>query len=523
MAWWLFQNVVITTALAALVVMVCRTTRIGPVARHALWVLVLVKFVTPPLVVWPWPAPDPLGLAALDVRMEAPPIPAGLSTPVAGTDAATPGDRDAFPVSDAEISALVDKHAPAASVGHAALPWIVMFWVAGSLCLVAIEGVRLARLARQVKAATPADPAIVKRVADLSAQLGLRPLPVLTVHSCASPVVWCLGRPRLLWPAALSDDSSPAQSRDATDACIDGVLVHELAHVKRRDHLVGWIELLAGIVWWWNPLFWFVRSALREQAELACDAWVISALPNGRRAYAESLLALSGAVLRGTPSRSMAAVVGIRSGSRRVLERRLVMIMKGRAPLRLPLAGLLAIALMAGATLPAWATGSQQQPPPPPPPPAAKPAKPEMPPPPPPAAKPAPPGKAVKPEPPAMPPPPPPPQPRTVTVRPPRFAGQPVPSRPGTVWLNRSDRSALPADVRQLVEGYDADREAIQQEADRKIEERRATVVKALEALQDQYTKAGKLDEAVAIRDFLRAGGPGRDELISWDRVNFRR
>ena len=49
----------------------------------------------------------------------------------------------------------------------------------------------------------------------------------------------------------------------------------------------------------------------------------------------------------------------------RVLERRLVMIMNGRASLRLPSAGLLALALLAAATLPAWATGtsddSQQQ------------------------------------------------------------------------------------------------------------------------------------------------------------------
>ncbi|HYN06647.1 MAG TPA: M56 family metallopeptidase [Vicinamibacterales bacterium] len=517
MAWWLFQNVVITTALAALVVVVCRTTRIGPVARHALWVLVLLKFVTPPLVVWPWPAPDPLGLATLDVRMDTPPIPRGPSTLVAGTDGMTPRDRDVFPVSDAEVSAPVDPRDAAAPVGHAALPWIIMFWVAGSLCLAAIEGVRLARLARQVKEATPADPAIVNRVVELSAQLGLRPVPVLTVRGCASPAVWCLGQPRLLWPAALSDDPSRAQSRDSTDACIDGVLVHELAHVKRRDHFVGWIELAAGIVWWWNPLFWFVRSALREQAELACDAWVISALPNGRRAYAESLLALSGAVLRGTPSRSMAAVVGIRSGNRRVLERRLVMIMKGRAPLRLPMAGLLALALMAGATLPAWATGSQQQPPPPPPPPAAKPApaaKPEMPPPPPPAAKPRPVELQVKPQ--IVPPPP--PRPRTAVGKGALVWGQPMPTpRNLAIWLNRPD---LPADGRQLVEGYNADLQAIQQESERKIEERRETVVKALEALQDQYTKAGKLDEALVIRDFLRAGGPGRDELYSWNRLN---
>jgi beta-lactamase regulating signal transducer with metallopeptidase domain len=67
--------------------------------------------------------------------------------------------------------------------------------------------------------------------------------------------------------------------------------VHELAHGKRRDHGVVWIELAAGVIWWWNPVFWHVRSRLREQAELSCDAWVISALPHGRRAYAESLLA----------------------------------------------------------------------------------------------------------------------------------------------------------------------------------------------------------------------------------------
>ena len=64
MAWWIFQNVVMTTALAAMVLLIGRTARLGPVARHALWVLVLLKFITPPLVQWPWAAPDPLGLGA---------------------------------------------------------------------------------------------------------------------------------------------------------------------------------------------------------------------------------------------------------------------------------------------------------------------------------------------------------------------------------------------------------------------------------------------------------------------------
>ena len=155
-----------------------------------------------------------------------------------------------------------------------------------------------------------------------------------------------------MWPDALAIDT--------TGDCVDGLLVHELAHVKRGDHLVGWLELAAGIVWWWNPLFWLVRSELREQAELSCDAWVISALPHGRRAYAESLLAVSGAAAPRVPSPSL-VVVGMHATSRRVLERRLVMIMKGRAPVRLSLGALLAITLVAGATLPAWALSADQQ------------------------------------------------------------------------------------------------------------------------------------------------------------------
>jgi hypothetical protein len=68
--------------------------------------------------------------------------------------------------------------------------------------------------------------------------------------------------------------------------------------------------------------------------------------------------------------------------------------------------------------------------------------------------------------------------------------------------------SQLPADGRQLVDGYRTERQQIMEEADRRIAERRDAVVKALQDLQEQYTKAGRLDDAVAIRDFLRAGGP---------------
>lgn len=501
MAWWLFQNVIITSALVATVAMLSRVWRIGPVARHALWVLVLLKFVTPPVIEWPWAVPDPLGIATTDTRAVDDVAPMAIVS-----DLQTPGEGVASEDWSGTPTALGSPTSRALDLS-VVWTWLPLIWLTGSVGLLLLEGLRLLRLSRKMRHARAADPAIVSRVEALALQLGIRPIPVVMLADAGAPAVWGVGRPRLLWPANLPADS--------TDACIDGLIVHELAHVKRGDHLVGWLELIAGTVWWWNPLFWYARSAMREQAELACDAWVISALPHGRRAYAESLLTLSGATFGGA-STAM-AVVGAGATSRRMLERRLVMIMKGRTSLRLPFVGLCCLALVAAAALPTWAA-SQDPPTPPVPPPPPTPIIREIPAPPPP----------VPVQPVAPPPAPAPPQDPTrarIAVReiPPQVpAGErrgvvggvrAVP--PSRVLVARDGRTTLlipanlPDDGKALVEGYKTDIEAIQAEAERKTTASREAIIKSLQDLQEKYTREGKLDEAIAIRDYLRAGGPG--------------
>jgi hypothetical protein len=58
---------------------------------------------------------------------------------------------------------------------------------------------------------------------------------------------------------------------------------------------------------------------------------------------------------------------------------------------------------------------------------------------------------------------------------------------------------ALPPEGEQLLEAFQCD-----------VEARREALVKELQALQEKYTKAGQLDEAVTIRNYLRAGQPGK-------------
>ena len=541
MTWWIAQNVVVTAALALVVAVACRLLRAGPVARHALWVLVLIKFITPPLVVWPWALPDPIGLSVESRAIERAPI----------ADASSRSLKELIPTeyqfvpSNPDGAVLLQRRA-AESTPFDPTWWLLGIWISGSVFLVGLEGLRVWRLHRRVSTGSAPDEALDDRVRDLARSLSVPDVRVRVVDGISSPMIWAAGRPQLLWPADLPPDSS--------DACIDGLIVHELAHIRRRDHVIGWIELAAGVVWWWNPLFWFVRASRREQAELACDAWVISVLPNGRRAYAESLLALSGGAVRGAPSM---AVVGIRATSRRVLERRLVMIMKGSTPLRLPVMGIAGLAFAAAMTLPAWAMSSQPQvatvapqtqaPPPPPPvtvPPTAAQSARRTPQPtiavvvepattaPVPVAVavtvPAPnPSPQVKVQPTiavapqlavpsrsmsaaaqqATPPPPPPPAPAVTATYPPRV----VKRSESVALVPKREVAALPAEGQKLLTQFDADRDQMQKDLASRIEARRQDLIKQLAALQEQYTKAGKLDEAIAVRNYLRVLTGGRE------------
>jgi hypothetical protein len=55
------------------------------------------------------------------------------------------------------------------------------------------------------------------------------------------------------------------------------VLLHELAHLRRRDPLTNGLLVLAQSVHWFNPLARFAVARCRAERELACDAVVMAA------------------------------------------------------------------------------------------------------------------------------------------------------------------------------------------------------------------------------------------------------
>jgi TonB family protein len=69
----------------------------------------------------------------------------------------------------------------------------------------------------------------------------------------------------------------PAKAREWDDQRLRAVLLHESAHVRRRDCLAKFIGQGARAFLWWNPLAWILVVRLNHEQELACDDAVLSA------------------------------------------------------------------------------------------------------------------------------------------------------------------------------------------------------------------------------------------------------
>jgi bla regulator protein BlaR1 len=361
---WFAETTLVASVLALVALVCCRSRRLGPAARHALWLVVLVKMMTPPLIHWPWSRPLLPTISAASERPKAeriasaqstkgPTISRGLGDIHTAVDPREDGSHATTVSPPMRIARLAMAHrglpgeAGVAAVAaepdwRAVRVWVVAAWLAGSVAIGVGQGRRIARFRRLLRGATPAPGWLVEEAEAIGRRMGVRVPAIRIVGRLGTPLLWCLGRPVLLVPKDVLG-SLEAEGRR-------GVLAHELAHLRRGDPWVRRLELVAGLVWWWNPLYWLARRRLDFEAELACDAWVLWALPDDRLGYAESLVRICKSL---SSSRSPMPALGV-AGSGRSFERRLVMILRERVSHHASATGLLAAALLAVLSMPSW-------------------------------------------------------------------------------------------------------------------------------------------------------------------------
>jgi beta-lactamase regulating signal transducer with metallopeptidase domain len=338
---------------------------------HGLWVLALVKLVTPPVVPlpllpeWSLTLPTPsraarpvtvvieseVPTAAPGTTVEAQPLFPAPSTMdlLLATEGALPPVREeaASPAPRATTLPASPIEALGASPARGLTDLAPLAWgglLAGALVVAVLTVLRIRRFRRVLRLATEAPSDLTTRAAELAGGVGLRRAPpVLLLPARIPPMLWPGRRgPLLLMPADLLPELSD-EERDA-------LLVHELAHVRRRDHWVRWLELAVTVVFWWYPVAWWVRRALRRAEERCCDEWVLRVMPGSARAYAQGLLK-SLDFVAGEPDPLPAGASG--AGPVRDLEARLkeILVMEPKPQLpghtRVVLAAAAALALVA--------------------------------------------------------------------------------------------------------------------------------------------------------------------------------
>ncbi len=111
----------------------------------------------------------------------------------------------------------------------------------------------------------PIDPAdLTVDLAELSARMGLRRTVRLVESSeLATPAVWGILRPTIILPLDVASALSAEQ--------LHWVLLHELAHVRRRDLPVVVLERVAAVLFFFHPAVWIANRAADRLREYACD------------------------------------------------------------------------------------------------------------------------------------------------------------------------------------------------------------------------------------------------------------
>ena len=269
---FLWQGLVLAAIFAGLMA-VARTAA----TRYALAVSVLVLMVAAPIATF------------LFLRDSASSVPPAIS--MSPITAATPtAARPPQPTST--------KAAPGGSISADTFVWLVRIWIAGVIFFsLRTAGGMLVVERLQRRKAAPAAAKLLHTCLDLQRRLGIkRAVRFCQCNGLDVPAVIGWFRPVVLLPMTVLAGLSQAQ--------LEAVIAHELAHIKRWDYFVNLFQIAAETVLFYHPAVWWVSRRIRLERENCCDDAAVQLCGNVVD-YARALTYMEGG--RTAPSLVMAA------------------------------------------------------------------------------------------------------------------------------------------------------------------------------------------------------------------------
>ncbi|MHC5034088.1 MAG: M56 family metallopeptidase, partial [Planctomycetota bacterium] len=337
--------------LAAAGVLAAVLGRASAAARHLVWTIALASLVALPILSATLPQwrlavlPQELrGVAALAAADQTGTSPEGSRAP--GTEVAMP-ESSTVPAPTSAEHLGSGRGALAVGARRAGVYWslwILGVWAAGAATVLGLFLAGTVVVWRVARAGKPVreDSLWGAALQALGAMRELSGLRVLESERVGVPMMWGLFRPVVLLPA-----QTPHWFEERRRV----VIIHELAHLERRDCWTQAIAQLACAVHWFNPLVWLAARRMRVERERACDDRVLNA---GLRAsdYASHLLEIARS-MRDVRCSGLAAVAMARPSQ---LEGRLLAILDAkRSHGALSRCGLIVALVFAACTVPSLA------------------------------------------------------------------------------------------------------------------------------------------------------------------------
>ena len=136
------------------------------------------------------------------------------------------------------------------------------------------------------KACTPVDPAGLEPVLQdtLRHYRIKRPVQLCTSEQVKVPTAIGLMKPAVVIPRWVMDELSAPE--------LNQILLHELAHLRRRDDWTNLIQQVVRALFFFHPAVWWIEKKIALEREMACDDAVL-AETESPRAYAECLAHLA--------------------------------------------------------------------------------------------------------------------------------------------------------------------------------------------------------------------------------------
>ncbi|HBE68374.1 MAG TPA: hypothetical protein DDW52_09525 [Planctomycetaceae bacterium] len=168
-----------------------------------------------------------------------------------------------------DSTGIIQSAPPDSAIKRVTKYFLLLGWAIGASVLLVRFIRRLVGIWRLRQTCRPIGQKLLRSaVADAARRLELATAPTVVVSSqVQAPVVIGPIRPVIVLPSHCHEEIHGDSISD--------VLVHEMAHIIRRDHLVLILGALAQVVYWPIPTLHFLIQALNAAREDVCDNYVL--------------------------------------------------------------------------------------------------------------------------------------------------------------------------------------------------------------------------------------------------------